>query len=72
MRSTKIWQAEIERSLARAAELCVEHDLDVDTFMRGAWEAYVHARPGLRAYLEDLQLRAQLEEIRKSGRIGEA
>ncbi len=58
--------------LAQAAALCVEHGLDVDSFMRGAWSAYVEARPGLRDYLEELQLRQQLDEIRKLGRMGEA
>lgn len=58
--------------LAQAAALCVEHGLDVDSFMKGAWSAYVEARPGLRDYLEELQLRQQLDEIRKLGRMGEA
>ncbi len=58
--------------LSQAASLCVEHGLDVDSFMRGAWSAYVEARPGLRDYLEEMQLRTQLDEIRKLGRMGEA
>jgi hypothetical protein len=68
----KPWQAEVGELLAQAAELCVEHGLDVDTFMRGAWSAYIEARPGLRDYLEEMQLRSQLEEIRKLGRMAEA
>jgi hypothetical protein len=58
--------------LAQAAILCVQHGLDVDTFMKGAWSAYVEARPGLRDYIEEMQLRSQLDEIRKLGRMGEA
>lgn len=66
------WDAEVGDLLAAAAALCVEHGLDVDTFMKGAWNAYVEARPGLRDYLEEMQLRSQLDEIRKLGRMGEA
>ena len=66
------WHAEVGDLLAEAALLCVEHGLDVDTFMRGAWSAYIEARPGLRDYLEEMQLRNQLDEIRKAGRMGEA
>jgi hypothetical protein len=68
----KPWHSEVGDLLAEAALLCVEHDLDVDSFMRGAWSAYVEARPGLRDYLEEMQLRSQLDEIRKAGRMGEA
>lgn len=66
------WHAEVGDLLAQAAMLCVQHGLDVDTFMKGAWSAYIEARPGLRDYLEEMQLRNQLEEIRKLGRMGEA
>ena len=69
---TKPWHAEVGDLLAQAALLCVEHGLDVDTFMKGAWSAYIEARPGLRDYLEEMQLRNQLDEIRKAGRMGEA
>lgn len=70
--SSKPWHAEVGDLLAQAAIMCVEHGLDVDTFMKGAWSAYVEARPGLRDYLEEMQLRNQLEELRKLGRMGEA
>lgn len=66
------WQSEVGDLLTQAASLCVEHGLDVDTFLTGAWSAYVEARPGLREYLEELQIRNQLEELRKQGRLGEA
>jgi hypothetical protein len=70
--ASKPWQSEVGDLLARAADLCVEHGLDVDTFLTGAWSAYVEARPGMREYLEEVQLRAQLEELRKQGRLGNA
>lgn len=66
------WQAEVGRLLTQAAALCVQEGVDVDSFMKGAWSAYVEARPGMRDYLEEMQLRDQLEEIRKLGRMAEA
>jgi hypothetical protein len=66
------WHSEVGDLLAQAAILCIENGLDVDAFMKGAWSAYVEARPGLRDYIEEMQLRTQLEEIRKLGRMAEA
>lgn len=66
------WHAEVGQILTRAAQLCVEHGIDLDTFMRGAWSAYLEARPGMRDYLEEVQLRDQLDEIRKHGHMGQA
>jgi hypothetical protein len=66
------WHSELGQFLTRAAKLCVEHGGDLDSFMRSAWSAYVEARPGMRDYLEEMQLRDQLDEIRKSGQMGEA
>jgi hypothetical protein len=68
----KTWAAAIAELLSRAAEICVEQDVDVDAFMRSAWSAYLEARPGMREYLEEMQLRNQLDEYRKSGRMGNA
>jgi hypothetical protein len=68
----KPWHAEVGDLLAQAATLCVEHGLDVESFMRGAWSAYVESRPGMKEYLEEMQLRQQLDELRKVGRIAEA
>lgn len=70
--SKQPWHAEVGDLLAQAAILCVQHGLDVDTFMKGAWSAYVEARPGLRDYLEEMQLRNQLDELRKLDRVGKA
>ena len=66
------WQIEVGRLLTRAAAICVEQGVDVEAFMKGAWSAYVESRPGMRDYLEEMQLRDQLEEIRKAGRMGQA
>jgi hypothetical protein len=66
------WQAEVSRLLSRAAALCAEQGVDVESFMKVAWSAYIESRPGMRDYLEEMQLRDQLEEIRKNGRMAEA
>ena len=66
------WQTEVGDLLVRAAQACSEHGVDLDAFMRSAWSAYVEARPGLKEHLEDLQLRNQLDELRKSGKVGTA
>jgi len=66
------WHSEVGDLLAQAAILCVAHGLDVDTFMKGAWSAYVEARPGLKDYIEEMKLRNQLDDIRKNGRMAEA
>ena len=64
------WETEVSELLARAAKLCVEHEIDVDPFVRGAFSAYLDAQPGLKEQLEELRLREQLEEMRRDGRIG--
>jgi hypothetical protein len=66
------WQAEVGQLLSQAAALCIDHGVDVDAFMSGAWASYVEARPGLRDHLEEIHLRSQLEELRKAGRLGSA
>lgn len=66
------WHTEVGDLLAQAALACIEHGVDADAFMRGAWSAYVEARPGFKEYLEDLQLKNQLEELRKAGQMGKA
>ncbi|MFT3694511.1 MAG: hypothetical protein QM831_15290 [Kofleriaceae bacterium] len=62
-------QTNWERLLDQAARKC---DVDPDAFVRGAWAAYLDAHPGMREHLEELQLKAQLDELRKSGLMGEA
>jgi hypothetical protein len=66
------WHAEVSQLLSQAATLCVEHGVDVDAYMSGAWGAYVEARPGMRDHLEEMHLRDQLEELRRLGRLGSA
>lgn len=70
--ASQLCQEEISQHLAKAAIMCVEQDIEVDTFMRGAWSAYVEARPGMRERLEELQLARHLAYMRHKGRLGAA
>jgi hypothetical protein len=64
------WQAEAAALLRQVAKMCVEHQVDVETFMRSAWATYVDARPGMREELETKELEAQLAALREAGKIG--
>lgn len=70
--NSKPWRAEVNELFARLAELCVENEVELDSFMGAAYSAYVDARPGLRDWLEEQQLRAQLDQVRQNGRMAEA
>lgn len=66
------WQTEVSELLARAAQLSADHGVDVDPFVRGAYSAYLDARPGMREWLEEMQLRETLDEMRRGGRMPSA
>ncbi len=70
--TTPTWSSLVEELLTRAASLCAENGVDLDDWMKTTWSAYVEARPGLRAHLEEMHLLGQLDELRKGGRMGEA
>lgn len=63
---------ELATLLSRAGALAASMGISLDAWMKDAWSAYVDARPGLREHLEDMQLIAQLNELRQNGRIGQA
>lgn len=63
---------ELAALLGRAAKLAASTGLDLDGWMRAAWNAYVDEKPGLREHLADMQLIADLEALRQNGRIGQA
>lgn len=71
-RTAKTWQAQVSDLLSRAAELCVEHEVEMDPFVRGACSAYLEARPGMREELADRELAEKLDELRRAGRIATA
>lgn len=56
------WQA----LLAQAANHC---EVDPEAFLRSAWTAYFEAHPAVREHLEQQHLMAELEQLRKTGRI---
>lgn len=64
--------ARLRVALPAAATAAVEAGVDLETWMQAAWAAYVEQRPGLRAELEEQQLRGQLDELRKQGRLARA
>lgn len=68
----KSWTEQLDELLEQAAELGARHGVDADAFMKGAWSAFIDARPGLREQLEEMQLKHQLDEMRKAGRVGDA
>jgi hypothetical protein len=68
----KSWQSDVGKLLARAAQVAAEAGVDMDAFMKGAATAYFDARPGMREYLEEMQLRATLQQLRDDGRIASA
>lgn len=68
----KSWRTEVSEMLVRAASVCVEHGVDVEVFMGGAFSAYFDAQPGLKERIETMQLIAELATLRQAGRIGTA
>ncbi len=68
----KPWNVEVADALAKAAALCADNGVDLDAWMKGAWTAYMDARPGYREDLEEQALIGQLDEIRKAGRMAAA
>lgn len=60
------------RLLRRAAQLAAEDGMASEDFMQAAWDSCLDARPGLRAELEDRELRSQLKKLRKRGLVARA
>jgi len=64
--------AHIRDLLAEAASLASANDVALDVYMGAAWQSFMDARPGLREQLEEMQLAAELDQLRRSGHIGQA
>ena len=58
--------------LRRAARLSAERGVESDLFMQAAWAACLDQTPGLRAQLEDKELRKELKKLRKRGLVAVA
>jgi hypothetical protein len=71
-RAGPAWAQKVEDLLVAAAGLCVEHDVDPESFMQAAWAACLDSRPGLREQIADNQLMAQVENLRTRGLVGAA
>lgn len=72
MAETPSWQTEAQELLARAAALCVEHGVELDSFVQGAVATYFAARPGLKEHIEAIHLAAHLEAMRRNGQLASA
>jgi hypothetical protein len=62
-------QARLSRLLARAAQVAAAAGASPEAFVNAAWQAFLHASPGLAERLVDMQLDAMVEELRSSGRL---
>lgn len=62
----------LQELIAKAAALSVERGDDLDAWMRSVWNAYMEARPGYKEFLEEQQLKSQLEELRQAGKLASA
>jgi hypothetical protein len=65
-------KAELRELFQRASALAGELGLDLDDYMRIAWQSYMDERPGLREQLEDIRLVAEIEALRLAGKVGMA
>jgi hypothetical protein len=66
------WASRLDRHLAQAAKLAAEHGVPPDVFTAAGWHAYLHASPAFAQQIEQLQLMANVEELRNSGRLAKA
>jgi len=62
----------IRELLAEAASLAADNGVALDVYMGAAWQSFMDARPGLREQLEEMQLAAELDQLRREGHIGQA
>ena len=63
---------EMTTLLRKAAALAAENGVSLDLFADVAWQAFLDAKPGLRAELETRALAAQLDELRERGLVAQA
>jgi hypothetical protein len=63
----RVWQLLLE-----AARIAAEGKMDVETFTSAGFRAYVKNSPEIIQAIEDSQLAAQVEELRRIGRLATA
>jgi hypothetical protein len=57
-------------TLQRATEMAVAAGIDLDRFMSAACSAYLQSNPELREQIESMQFLAEMEKLRRSGKVG--
>jgi hypothetical protein len=62
--------AELREVLGRAAAQAATEGVDLDDFMRFAWQSFMDAKPGLQEHLEDIRLTRELAHLRQQGKLG--
>jgi hypothetical protein len=65
-------QTTVGELLRNAAELAAGKGASLDAFVNAAARAFLDANPGVRERLEEAQMLAELEALRRVGRVGEA
>ena len=66
------WRAEVVEHLRQAADIAGQHGGFLDAFIEAAYGIYLERNPAVRERLEEAHLVAQVEEMRRVGRVGEA
>jgi hypothetical protein len=64
--------AKANMAMSRAAESAARLDIDLDSFMQGAFAAYIQANPAARERVEAMHLAAQLDDLRRRGVLATA
>jgi hypothetical protein len=64
--------ADANMTMLHAAERAVRLDVDLNTFMQGAYAAYMQANPAAREHFEAMQLLAHVEDLRRRGVLAAA
>ncbi|MGD0838373.1 MAG: hypothetical protein ABSB49_17180 [Polyangia bacterium] len=59
-------------TMLRAAESAARLNVDLDSFMQGAFAAYIQANPAARERIETTNLLAQLDDLRRRGVLATA
>jgi hypothetical protein len=66
------WRGEVVDLLRRAADITGTHGGLLDAFVEAAYGIYLERNPAVRERLEEAQLMAQVEDLRRAGRVGNA
>jgi hypothetical protein len=59
--------ADANMAMSRASESAARLDIDLDSFMQGAFAVHIQVNPAARERVEATHLLAQLDELRRRG-----